>query len=389
MNGSLPRRVDVVVIGGGIVGVSVAYYLAKKGIARVLLLEKEMLGSGSTGKSVGGIRTQFSTRINIQFSLLSRTVFEDFETEFGTDPMFQEIGYLFLAGSDAQWDILKSNGKLLRSMAQEVELLTPSEIHQRWPFLRVDDLEGGSYTAQDGYAGPSEVLQGFVKGARRLGAVFREGIEVTGIEVKQGSIRAVTTSTGEQVQTPVVVNAAGPYAARVAALAGVDIPVRPLRRQVFYTDAFDDLPAVFPMIIDMEYGWYTRREGPGVLLAGPQDSESSYNQNVDFEAREWTARRSLHRLPVLERARIAGGWAGLYEISPDNHAIIGAFPELPGFICANGFSGHGFMHAPATGIVVSELIVAGKTETLDIYPLRPQRFREEDLIKEPLTAFRD
>jgi sarcosine oxidase subunit beta len=386
---SLPSIADVVIIGGGIIGVSTAYYLSKKGVKNVLLLERNMLGAGATGKCAGGIRTQFSTRINIQFSLLSRTVFEQFEAEFGVDPEFRPIGYLFLAAREAQWEILKTNARLMQTMGLNATLLDPAEMKSRWPPLRVEDLVGGSYTRMDGYAGPYEVLRGFAKGARRLGAVIREGVEVTGIQVKKGRVRAVDTSTGERINTPLVVNASGPYAARVAAMAGLDLPVRPLRRQIFSTAPFEEVSSLFPMLIDLEYGWYMRGEGKGLLLAGPQDSESSFNESVDFEGREWTAARSLHRVPILERARIVRGWAGLYEISPDHHAIIGTFPEVQGFICANGFSGHGFQHSPAAGILVAELVVDGTARSLDIVPLRPERFREGDLIHEPLTAFRD
>lgn len=389
MKRPLPNRADVVIVGGGIIGVSIAYYLAKAGLQDVLLLERGIMGQGSTSKCVGGIRTQFSTEINILFSLLSLKVFETFQSEFGVDPEFHRIGYLFLAANEEHWKILAVNARLMQALDVELELLAPKEIQRRWPFLRVDDLKGGSYTAQDGYAGPHEVLQGFIKGARRLGAVLREGVEVTGIQVETGHINGVRTSTGERVKSQVVVNAAGPYASRIAALAGLDLPVCPLRRQVFFTDPFEDLPPAFPLIIDLEHGWYMRREGKGLLLAGPQDSESSFSEQVDLEAQEWSAAQSLHRVPILERACIARGWAGLYEISPDNHAIIGAFPELQGFICASGFSGHGFMHSPAAGILVAELIVEGQAKTLDILPLRPQRFREGDLIHEPLTAFRD
>lgn len=386
---SLPTKADVVIIGGGIIGTSIAYYLTKNGAHHVLLLEKSMLGSGATAKCVGGIRTQFSTKINIEFSLLSRQVFDRFEIEFGIDPEFQPIGYLFLAARDDQWEILKTNARLMGTMDLESVLMEPFEIQRRWPFLQVDDLVGGSYTENDGYAGPYEVLRGFLAKARQLGAMIREGIEVTGIQIKKGRVQAVETSTGERIITPIVVNAAGPHAAQVAALAGLDLPVRPLRRQLFFTDPVEEMPSQLPMVIDLEHGWYMRREGLGLLLAGPQDSESSFNQEVDFEGQEWTADRSLHRVPMLERAKIAHGWAGLYEISPDHHAIIGSFPELTGFVCANGFSGHGFQHSPAVGILLAELIIEGEAKTLDIHPLRPQRFREGDLIFEPLTAFRD
>ena len=385
----LPLSAEVVIIGGGIIGVSIAYYLAKKGAGKVVLLERGIMGEGSTGKCAGGIRTQFSTEINIRFSLLSLKVFQGFQAEFGVDPEFHPVGYLFLAAQERQWQVLKETAQRMQGMGLDVELLDPDEIQRQWPFLRVDDLLGGSYTKGDGYAGPYEVLQGFAKGARRLGALLREGTEVTRIHVKKGQVQAVEVATGERVLTPVVINAAGPYAGQVAAMVGLDLQVHPLRRQLFFTDHSEELPSRFPLVIDLEHGWYMRREGEVLLLAGPQDAESSFNERVDFEAQEWTAERSLHRVPILERARIARGWAGLYAISPDHHAIIGPFPEIEGFICANGFSGHGFQHSPAVGILVAELIVEGQAKTLDIHPLRPQRFRERDLIYEPLTAFRD
>lgn len=385
----LPSSAEAVIIGGGIIGVSIAYYLAKKGVAGIVLLEKGMIGEGTTGKCAGGVRTQFSTEINIQFSLISLEIFRRFETEFGVDPEFHPVGYLFLAAQEQQWGALSASAQLMKTVGLDVELLEPNEIRYRWPFLRVDDLLGGSYTEYDGYVGPYEVLQGFAKGARRLGVIFMEGVEVTGIHMKTGRVQAVEISTGERVCTPVVVNAAGPYAARVAAMVGLDLLVRPLRRQLFFTDVFEELPSLLPIVIDLEHSWYMRREGKGLLLAGPQDTESSFNEKVDFRAQEWTAARSLHRVPVLESARIARGLAGLYAISPDHHAILGPFPEIKGFICANGFSGHGFQHSPAVGMLTAELIAEGQAKTLDIHPLRPQRFREGDLIYEPLTAFRD
>lgn len=386
---SLPAKADAVIIGGGIIGVSTAYYLAKKGLPRVVLLEKEMMGSGSTGKCAGGIRTQFSTEINIRFSLISKQVFEGFKEEFGVDPEFHPVGYLFLAANHEQWLMLEANAHLMKRMGLQVALLEPREIQKRWPFLKVEDLRGGSYTEQDGYAGPYEVLQGFAGGARRLGVLIREGTEVMGIHKKNGRIQAVEMRSGERIATSTVINAAGPQAAHVAMMAGLDLPVRPLRRQIFFTGAFPDLPPAFPMVIDMEHHWYMRREGQGLLLAGPQDSFGIFQEHSEFAAREWTAARSIHRVPILARATIVRGWAGDYEITPDHHAVIGSFPELRGFICATGFSGHGFMHSPAAGILVSELVLEGKSGTLDIHPLRPQRFREGDLLHEPLTAFRD
>ena len=388
-NKALPSHSEIVIIGGGIIGASIAYYLAKMGAPEVLLLEKGMMGEGSTGKCAGGIRTQFTTEINIRFSQISLRVFRGFETEFGLDPEYQPVGYLFLAAHDDHWAILRSMARTMKEMGLGVDLLEQAEIARQWPYLRVNDLRGGSYTQDDGYAGPYEVLQGFAKGARRLGAVLREGVEITKIHTSKGRVQFVETAHGDRITTSMVVNASGPWAARTAAMAGLDLPVRPLRRQIFFTDAFEGLPRLIPMSIDLEHGWYMRREGRGLLLAGPQDNESSFNESADFEAREWATVRALHRVPALETARIARGWAGLYEISPDHHGMIGSFPEVKGFVCANGFSGHGFQHSPAVGMLVAELITQGEAKSLDITPLRPTRFREGDLVFEPLTAFKD
>ena len=383
----IPKSAEVVIIGGGVIGLGIAYYLAKKGVRDVVLIERKSVGGGSTGKCLGGIRTQFSTRINLEFSLLARTVFDTFESEFGIDPLFNRTGYLFLAGNEQQRELLESGSKLMKSMGVMGELLGPEEIMYRWPFISIHDIICASYTEQDGYAGPHEVLQGFLKGARRLGVKVYEGMEVIDIFTESGAVRAVELSGGEKIVTPAVVNAAGPYAASVARLVGLNLPVRPVRRQIFFTEKFSALPPSIPLILDMEYGWYMRREGESVLLSGPRDAGSSFNEAIDFAGREWTAERSLQRIPVLESAAIAGGWAGLYELSPDHHAVIGPFPDLDGFICANGFSGHGFQHSPAVGMLVAEIIVEGNARTLDVYSLRPSRFREGDLIHEQLNAY--
>ncbi|MBW1764089.1 MAG: FAD-binding oxidoreductase [Deltaproteobacteria bacterium] len=385
---NLPSKSDIIIIGGGIIGVSIAYYLAKRNVTNILLIEKGIMGEGATGKCAGGIRTQFSTVVNVELSKVSINTINGFQAEFGVDPEFQKIGYLFLAANEQQLSVLQRNKALLQSLDLDMDLLDRESLQSQYPFLNTDDLLGGSFTGDDGYAGPYEMLQGFAKNARRLGAVLKEGIEVTGIHHSKGAISGIETSTGQRIDCNVLINAAGPFASQVALMAGLDLPVLPIRRQLFFTDRFNHVPREIPMIIDLEYGWYMRREGDGLLLAGPKDEESSFKQYVDNDAWEWTAERSLHRVPVLEKSRISSSWAGLYSLSPDNHAIIGEFPELKGFICANGFSGHGFMHSPAVGMLVSELVTTGKTETLDIRPLRPTRFREDDLITESLTAFR-
>ncbi len=389
MRSELPPKAQVVIIGGGIIGAGIAYQLTRKGINDVLVLEKGEIGAqGATSACLGGLRTQFSTAVNIRFSLISREVFRQFKNEFGIDLNFKPYGYLFLASTQKQWEVFKHMSRLMEGLKLPVDLLTPQEVVQRWPFIRVDDLSGGSYTMDDGFYGPMEALQAFVKKARQGGAVFLEKAPVTGISISGKSAVGVQTKSVHEIKADIIVNAAGPWAGEIAAMAGLDLPIAPLKRHLFFTDAFDEIPEVFPMMIDIDSGWYMKREGKGLILGGPT-GEKSFSHHVDFDAEEWTAVESIRRVPSLQRARIIRGWVGHYELTPDHHAVIGAFPELKNFICAAGFSGHGFQHAPATGMVVAELIVNGHAETEDIHLLRPTRFRENDLIHEPLTAFRD
>ena len=384
----MEKTADVVIIGGGIVGLSIAYYLALKKAGRIVLFEKGQLGEGSTSRCVGGIRTQFSTEINIRFSLESLKTFEQFGEEFGVNPEFKRIGYLFLATTDWEMEIFKENIKLQKKFNIPVELLSPDEISARWPYLRIDDILGGTFCSWDGYAGPSEILSGFAGGAKRTGVKIYEGAEVTGISSEKGKVKGV--KVGEEViSTSTVINAGGPYAASIGEMVGIKIPVKPLRRQIFVTAPFHLTDCPFPLTIDFHRGWYFRQEGDGLLLSGPLDLEPSFNLNIDYEAMAETSENSMSRVPVLEKARIARGWAGLYETSPDHHAILGRVPEVEGFILANGFSGHGFQHSPGVGKVISELIVNGKAITIDISSLSIERFERGELMLEPMTAFKE
>jgi sarcosine oxidase subunit beta len=384
----MEKTADVVIIGGGIVGLSIAYYLGLKKAGRVVLYEKGQLGEGSTSRCVGGIRTQFSTEINIRFSLESLKTFEGFEEEFGVAPEFRRIGYLFLATTERETEVFKENIRLQKKFGVPVEYLSSEEIGSRWSYLRVDDVLGGTFCAWDGVAGPNEILSGFVSGAKRGGVRIHEGMEVIGISTEKGRIRSVKTR-GEEVSTPVVVNAGGPYAASIGEMIGVKIPVKPLRRQIFITAPFHLTDHPIPLTIDFNRGWYFRQEGDGYLLSGPLDAEPSFNLHTEYEAMVEASENAVYRVPGLEKARIARGWAGLYEISPDHHAILGGVPGVEGFIVANGFSGHGFQHSPAVGKVISELIVDGKALTIDISSLSIERFKKGELMLEPMTAFKE
>jgi sarcosine oxidase subunit beta len=384
----MKKTADIVIIGGGIIGVSVAYYLGKMGAKNVVLLEKDRIGEGSTGLCAGGIRRQFTTEVNMHFSLKAFELFQNFKDEFGVDPEFRQIGYLFLATSEEELEIFKQNVEFQNGFGVPSQILTQEEVKKGWPFLSTEDLFGGAFCGTDGYAGPYEVTEGIARGARRHGVEIVENTQATSIEVERDRIVSVTTKKG-RVQTPVVVNAAGPYAANVGRMAGIEIPVKPIRRQLFVTDAFHLIPPSVPLTIDQKQNFYFRREGEAVLFSGPQDEEPSFNLSTDFDSMVDTAEKATHRVPVFEETNIARGWAGLYEISPDNHAILGKVPDVEGLILANGFSGHGFQHGPAVGMVMAELILNGRAKTIDIEPLVPTRFKEGKTIKESLTAFRD
>ncbi len=384
----MKNTADVVIIGGGIIGVSIAYHLALKKAGRIILLEKGQLGEGSTSRCAGGIRVQFSTAINILFSLESMKTFKRFEEEFGVNPEFKRTGYLFLATTELEMEVFKVNVELQRGFSIPVELLSSDEIRARWTYLRTDDILGGTFCPWDGYAGPSEVLSGFVRGAKKEGVKIFEGEEAVGISVKKDKVKGVKTRR-EEISTPVVVNAGGPFASSIGEMAGVRIPVKPLRRQIFITAPFHLSDQAIPLTIDLHRGWYFRREVDGLLLSGPLDNEPSFNLGIDYEAMAEASENAMYRVPALENARIARGWAGLYEISPDNHAILGRVPDVEGFILANGFSGHGFQHSPAVGKVIAELISEGRATTIDIAPFSVERFEKGELIREPLTAFQE
>ncbi len=384
----MEKAADVVIVGGGVIGVSIAYHLALKKAGRIVLFEKGQLGEGSTSRCVGGIRAQFSTEINIRFSLESLKIFERFEEEFGVNPEFKRIGYLFLATTEGEMEVFKKNIDLQKKFNILVELIHTDEIKKQWPYLKTDDLLGGTFCALDGYAGPSEVLSGFANGARKGGVKIYEGMEVVEILLREGKITGVRTKD-EEISTPIVVNAGGPYAESISDMAGIKIPVKPLRRQIFITAPFHLTDRPVPLTIDFHRGWYFRQEVDGLLLSGPLDLEPSFNLNIDYEAMAEASENAIDRVPILEKARIARGWAGLYEISPDHHAILGRVPGAEGFILANGFSGHGFQHSPAAGKVIAELIVDGAATTIDISPLSIERFEKGELILEPLTAFKE
>jgi sarcosine oxidase subunit beta len=374
----LPDSADVVIIGGGVMGASTAYHLAGKGASGVLLLERnQFFGEESTGRCAGGIRYQFSNEMDIRLSLLSIPMLERFSEELEQEIDLRRCGYLFMLSRDEDVQLFQRNVALQRSLGVETEWLSAEEVARRAAPVDTTGVLAGTFCARDGLADPSGVVQGYVKGARRLGATLLTDTEATGIEVTAGKVRAVRTRRG-RVKTGVVVNAAGPWAAVVGAMAGIEIPVRALRRQIAVTTAVPGLPHDFPMVIDFANSLYFHREGTGVLSGmSNQDELEGFDQSVDSAWEMVHLEAAVARMPVLENVGILNRWAGLYAVSPDALAILGKVPQLEGFYCINGFSGHGFMHGPICGLLLAEEILEGAAHTLDIGPLRVERFLGE------------
>ena len=380
------QTADVVIIGGGIVGSSIAYHLTAAGCENVLVIERESAqGKGSTGKSMGGVRAQFSTPVNIQMSLYSIPFYASFEEWLGHPSGYRPQGYLFCATSDKHMAYLRTNyEKQLALGLKDVRLLEGGEIRSMFPQLRGDDIVGGSFCATDGFVDPYSAMIGLMTWAADHGAKLWKNTLVTGISRHGGCITGVETSKGA-VSTRTVVNCAGAWAASVAEMAGVDLPVEPLRRMLVPTEPFDQFPHSAPMIIDMSNGFHFRPEGLGFLMAW-NDPEESPGYKMDFEPAfiEKILIRAAERVPMFENVAVnpKRAWAGLYEMTPDHHPILGPVPDVPGFFLANGFSGHGVMHAPATGKILSDLILTGNCDLVDTSLLDLGRFAEGRMIEE-------
>ena len=374
---------DILIIGAGIVGCSLAYHLSVQGDSRVAVVDKDLVCSGSTGRSAGGIRQQFATDLNIRLSLESIRMFERMPEELGVDPGFRKVGYLFLASTEAELALFRQNVALQQRHAVPVQLVGLDDIRRLVPFVHLDGILGGTYCATDGYAAPYEVTMGYAAAARKRGVTIHEQRPVTAIVRHAGRVAGVETTSGP-IEAPIVVNAAGAFAGQVGEMAGVDVPVRPFRRQLFTTlpvPAFTPEP---PLTIDYHRNWYFRGELGGCLFSGPKDEESTFNTNVDWDHLAESVEQAVVRLPLLAEAEIHRGWAGLYEISPDNNAILGRVPELEGFYVAGGHSGHGFQHGPIVGKLLAELILTGRT-SIDIGALSIERFRTGRAVLEPMT----
>ncbi len=380
MAAALPPYAEVVVVGGGVMGASVAFHLAEAGVRDVLLLERDGLASGSTSKAAGGVRAQFSDALNITLGARSLEAFERFGDRPGADVDLHQVGYLFLLTTPDDVATYEASVALQNDLGVASRMLGPREAATLAPVVTTDDVLAAAFHPRDGYCSPEAVVQGYAAGARRHGARVVTGVAVTGVE-SSGSgprVRAVTTTAG-RVETGTVVCCAGPWSTQVAALAGVDLPVTPLRRQILVTEPLPDAvrrlaPPTLPMTIDASSTFYLHREGPGVLLGMSWAGETpGFHLDLsDAWLPDLTAAIE-RRAPALLDVGVAHGWAGLYEDSPDHNALIGEATEVCRFLYATGFSGHGFLQGPAVGEVLRDLYL-GREPFVDVRPLSAARF---------------
>lgn len=377
----VPGRAGVVVIGGGVMGTSIAYHLARAGVADVVLVERDELASGSTSRAAGGVRAQFSDELNIQLGARSLEAFARFGEETGHDIGLHRVGYLFLLSTPEEVEAFEAGVRLQNGLGVPSRMLDPAQARRLSPLITTDGLLAAAFSPDDGHCTPEAVVHGYAAAARRHGVKVVRHCEVTGIETRGDDITAVVTDLG-RIDTSAVVCAAGAWSRAVGAMAGVDLPVEPLRRQIAVTEPVPDLPPGLPMTIDFTSSLYFHTEGPG-LLVGMSDPDETTGFATETHDR-WIPRlceAMEHRAPALLDLRRTGGWAGLYEITPDHNALIGEASSVSRFLYATGFSGHGFLQGPAVGEVVRDLFL-GHDPFVDIAPLRAERFAADALRPE-------
>lgn len=374
-------QADVVIVGAGIMGCSIANYLAARDIGRIVVLERDQICQGATADAAGGIRLQFSTQTNIELSRLSLDVWENFSEPFGIDINFRQQGYLFLITDEAEVDVFRRNVAEQQRLGVPVQWLDPSEIRELQPAIKLEDVIGGTFCPRDGWADTYSATMGMATGARRQGVRIEEGKAVTAIEVEQGVVKGVCCGDDRYAAERVIL-CTGPQTNAAGTLAGVDLPVHPYRRMSFITEPFDQVPSSSPMTIDFASGLYFHPESQGFLfgMSNP-DEPTSDVKTIDENWMVRTVEALCERAPAFEAATVLRGWAGFYEITPDDNPILGPVEEVDGLYVAAGFSGHGFMQGPAIGMCIASLL-AGEKPPVDISSFRPSRFREGLLARE-------
>ena len=378
-----PSTTEIVVIGGGVMGASTAYHLARRGVKDIVLLEKqEIFGLGATGKCVGGIRYQFSTEVNIRLSLHSLPMLDRFADEMGQSIDRRKTGYMFLLTNEQEVQTFRNTVALQHRLGVNTEWLSGDDVRRRVPQLAADDVLAGTINAEDGLADPAGVVLGYINRGRELGVQPVTDAPVTAIDINANGTYTVHTPQG-QITCEKIVNAAGPWSAVVSDMVGVSLPVVPIRQQMLTTTPLPELRPDFPFVIDFARSLYFHPEGDGLLTGMSNPNQPvSFDESVDEEWEFTHLEAAIERLPLLEKAGLRAHWAGLYEVTPDAHPIISGIAERPNYYVVAGFSGHGFMHGPIAGLLMTEIILDGAAHTEDIRSLDYARFAEGRLVRE-------
>ncbi|TCP55021.1 sarcosine oxidase subunit beta [Tamaricihabitans halophyticus] len=369
----LPERAAVVILGGGVIGTSIAFHLAEAGVSDVLLLDRGELGAGSTCRAAGGVRAQFSDELNIALGARSLEAFQRFGQRPGQEIDLHQVGYLFLLSTSEQVTAFERDVALQNELGIPSRMLDVAEARRLSPLADSDGLLAAAYSPDDGHCTPESVVLGYATGARRRGATLRTGVTVLELDCDAERVRTVVTDGGV-VAADTVICATGAWSAGIGQLAGFDLPVRPVRRQVMFTEPMPQLPSAVPFTIDFATSFYFHREGRGLML-GMSDPDQEPGFHLDYSP-DWLPRLGAaieRRAPGLLDVGLKPGWAGLYEVTPDHNALIGRAEEPSNFLYATGFSGHGFLQAPAVGEVIRDLYL-DREPVVDVGPLSASRF---------------
>jgi sarcosine oxidase subunit beta len=368
----MKRTAEVVIIGGGIQGTSLAYHLARRGLPDVLLVEMNTLGSGSSGRSAAIIGHAFPSENCLPLVQLSYAALMRFAEEMEADPGYEPIGSLLLAGARAEADLRRRHA-LLQQLGVESHLVDQETVSHLTPGLNLEDIEVALCTPQSGCIDPHSMIMAYAHHARRLGVEFAEGVTATGLQIRGGRVHGVQTTSG-LVATRCAVNAAGFHARQVAAWANMDLPITNVKRHIFCTGPVAAYSRSIPFTYEVDLPWYMRREGPGLLIGMGSVESDETDPQVDWSFLDTVIEHSLHRAPLLAQAGVKTGWAGLRPITPDDDPILGPAPHVPGFFNDCGWGGQGIMHAPAGGLMLAEWIVDGQVTSVDASPFAAERF---------------
>lgn len=367
-----PESAEVVIIGGGVMGMSIAWHLVEQGVQDIVVVEQAEFGSGSSAKPLGGVRANFSDPMNVLFGKRSLAEFTGFKEKFGVDIMLNRVGYLFLARTEQELENLERGNQSQKSQGVNSMMVSPEEATKLNPFLKSEALLGGSYSPDDGWAAPSKVVEGYAKGAQALGATLLNRTQVLDIQRTGSTINSVITNRGE-IKTNSIICAAGAWSAEIGELAGVPLPVEAVRRMIGLTRQQPNPHPTVPFTLDLSTTMYFHNYGNGMLLGISHLEKSGFCREYSYEwLREFNAAASVFA-PTLENPDLTEGWAGYYENTPDKNALLGESSALPGFFYATGFSGHGFLQAPAVGELMADLYL-GRESFMDPAPFDAERF---------------